>query len=304
MSFYVLIGLPKDVGREARDALSSLVTRLASSLSFQGMEDWSVDVKNSRVLGVESEFHDLTRAGLLSSEMKVYFRTKPHAALFATRLGTLVEGLVISRARLQAKKDWMKLWRKHYQTQTLSEDGELLHIVPAWKKAPVKGTSIRIYPGQAFGTGTHATTQLCLRLLLRYGAGKTMMDFGAGTGVLAIAAAKTNGMKGIAVESDPVALEQCRKNIRLNRVKIPAASKAPSGKKFDLIFANVLAPVLLERKASLKGSVEKGGLLFLSGILKTEAKSFLKKFGPKGFALLENASMGDWAAIALQKNYR
>lgn len=302
MSFFVLLELPTDLNSEARDAFSNLVSRLAQRFEFQGLEDWSVDVKNSRVLGIEAEFHDLRQAGKVNSEMRVYFRTKPDAASFAHALGTIVDGVKIHNPRKQAPKDWMKLWRKHYKTQSLREGKNVLHIVPAWKKSPKTGLSIRITPGQAFGTGTHPTTQLCLRLFLRYSAKAKggMLDFGAGTGVLAIAAAK-KGMKGLAVESDPVALEQCRKNLKLNRVSLKAAKKMPK-QTFDLVFANVLAPVLLAKKKELTSAVKKDGLLFLSGILATEANSFLKEFHSPTLALLEIATQGDWAAIALRKS--
>ncbi len=301
MSFYVLLGLPKDVSSEARDAFSLLVPRLAGHFSFQGLEDWSVDIKNSRVLGIESEFHDLTLAGKRNLEMRVYFKTKPDAAKFAHALGSIVEDVKIHTPRKQAAKDWMKLWRKHYKTQTLREAGHQLHIVPAWKKSPALGLSVRIYPGQAFGTGTHPTTQLCLRLFLRYARNsRTMLDFGAGTGVLAIAAAKT-GAKGVAVESDPVALEQCRKNIKLNRVKLRTARAMPKS-SFELVFANVLSLVLLERRKNLTRAVKKNGLLFLSGILAKEARSFLKQFHSRELALVEILEQGDWAAIALRKS--
>lgn len=300
MSVFVTIDLPKNLSGEAREAFSSLVPRLAGRFSFLGMEDWSVDVKNSRVLGVESEFHDLTKAGKVSLQMHVYFESREGAKGFARTLESVVADVKISPPKKQAPKDWMKLWRKHYKTQTLREGNESLHIVPAWKKSPAGGMSIRIYPGQAFGTGTHATTQLCLRLFLRHGKKyKTVLDFGAGTGVLAIAAAKY-GMKGLAVESDPVALEQGRKNIRLNRVRIAAAKKLPA-KSFDLVFANVLAPVLMAQRNALLKAVKKNGLIFLSGLLAKEARAFLKEFIRADFALVEILEQGDWAAIALKR---
>jgi|GEM_PF-2849593 len=304
MSFFVLLELPENVEREARDAFSSLVSRLAQKTgTFQGLEDWSVDVKNSRVLGIETEFHDLRLAGRTNAEMRVYFRTKIDANKFAKQLASLVDGVKIFRPRKQAPKDWMKLWRRHYKNQTLHEGRHRLHIVPAWKKSPANGLSIRITPGQAFGTGTHPTTQLCLRLFLRYSAKAkgSMLDFGAGTGVLAIAAAKGAAMKGVAVESDPVALAQCRKNLKLNRVEIRCSRVMPK-RTFDLVFANVLAPVLLEKKKELTAALNKNGLLFLSGILAKESKTFLKEFRSAELTSLEIATQGDWAAIALRKN--
>jgi len=301
MSFFVTLELPKNIGNEAREAFSVLVPRLAGLFSFQGLEDWSVDIKNSRVLGAESEFHDLRKAGSINREMRVYFSKEGCAEKFAKALSSVVGDIEISKPRKQAVRDWMKLWRKHYKTQTLREGPCSLHIVPAWKKCPRSGTSVRITPGQAFGTGTHPTTQLCLRLFMKHLKGKTVLDFGAGTGVLAIAAAKEN-FRGLAVESDPVALDQCRKNIRLNRVKMATAAKLPSSSGgFDLVFANVLSPVLLDFRERLLRKVRKNGVIFLSGILAKEASVFLKQFYRADLELLEILEQGDWAAIALKK---
>lgn len=300
-SYFVRIQLPEGVSGEARDAFSALVTRLSALYSFQGLEDWSVDLRaGEKVLGVEAEFHDLRGLGKMSREMRVYFGSKAHAGAFRSALLGIVEGVPVSAPRALAKRDWMKEWRRHYKVQKLREAGLTLWIVPAWKKAPRGGLAVRIYPGQAFGTGTHATTRLCLRLFLKHAreAGR-VLDFGAGTGVLAIAASLL-GFRGVAVESDRVALEQCRVNLRLNKVRMPARRAMGRG-KYELVFANVLSPVLLAERARLKAAVEKGGLLILSGILAKEARAFLRKFGMGGFRLVELATQGDWAAIAILK---
>lgn len=302
MSFFVKIILPEGLGAESREAFSALVPRLAGCFSFQGLSDWSVEMgRRSRVLGVEAEFHDLRAHGRVSREMRVYFASKADGAAFRALLSSVVEDVKVSAPLRQADKDWMKEWRRHYKVQKISAAGQSLWIVPAWKKGPARGAKVRIYPGQAFGTGTHATTQLCLKLFLSHGLREgRMLDFGAGTGVLAIAAARF-GYQGIAVESDPVALEQCRLNLKLNRVGGVRAARAMPRGAFGLVFANVLSPVLIERRAALKAAVAPGGLLILSGILAAEARAFLRKFGAQGFKLAELANQGEWAAIALSR---
>ena len=301
MSFLVTIQMPEGLAADAREAFSALVPRLAARFSFEGLEDWSVDLgKGEKVLGVESEFHDLRGRGKMSREMRVYFGARAHAAGFRKLLASVVHDVKASAPRRLAARDWMKEWRRHYKLQKLREAGLTLWIVPAWKKAPRGGLAVRIYPGQAFGTGTHATTQLCLRLFLKHAreAGR-VLDFGAGTGVLAIAAALL-GFRGVAVESDPVALAQCRLNLRLNKVRMPARRAMGRG-EYELVFANVLAPVLVAERARLKAAEARGGLLISSGILAKEAKGFLRKFGMGGFELVELATQGDWAAIALAR---
>lgn len=301
-SFFIRLDLPKSLSREARDTFSTIVPRIAEKFSFQGMEDWTVDVKNSRVLGAENEFHDLTRVGRTNFEMRVYFGKRMHAVKFGKFLAATFTDLRVHPARTLARRDWMKQWRKHYKMQVLREGTQRLAIVPSWKKAPRAMPSVRISPGQAFGTGTHPTTQLCLKMLLRFGAGARVLDFGAGTGVLAIAAEKAFGARGLAVESDIVALEQCRKNARLNRCRGLKFSRRMGKGQFDLVFANVLAPVLLEFRARLHASVAKGGMIFLSGILKSESAAFLKKFRARGFETVVVLDQGDWSAIALRRS--
>jgi ribosomal protein L11 methyltransferase len=296
-SFFVAIRLPEGMSAEAREPLSQILTRVASRFSFQGLEDWTVDVKNSRVLGAEAEFRDLTRAGKLSDEMRVYFGRERDARLFAAILRASFQDLRIGNPRRLAPRDWMKAWRKHYRTQVLRVGTQKLAIVPAWKKAPAY-PHVRITPGQAFGTGTHPTTQLCLKLLLRFGADKRrVLDFGAGTGVLLIAAQKLSGAKGVAVESDPTALAQARKNARLNRASGLGFTRALPRGKFDLVFANVLAPVLLEQRARLHAALAKEGVIFLSGILKSEAPAFERAFRGK-LRKLAREDQGDWCAFA------
>ncbi len=300
-SFFIRLGLPKTLSAEARETFSAIVPRIAGNFSFQGLEDWSVDVKNSRVLGAESEFHDLTRVGARNHEMRVYFAKRGDALLFGQFLASAFADLKVGSVRKLAPRDWMKLWRRHYKTQILREGRERLAVVPSWKKVPRATPFVRISPGQAFGTGTHPTTQLCLKLLLRYGTGKRALDFGAGTGVLSIAASKLGAARVRAVESDPVALAQCRKNARLNRARGLAFSRSLGRGQYDLVFANVLAPVLLEFRPRLHAAVAKGGLIFLSGILKSESADFLQKFRAQGFITEDVLFLGDWSAIALRR---
>lgn len=308
--FIVRVDLPEELGLAQREAFSELVLRIASRFSFLGMEDWSVDLDSSvKVLGVEREFHDLTKRGKLSPFVLLYFSRRSDAAIFARLLAASVEGVRVGRPKAQAKRDWMKAWRKHYKTQWIREKRRAFAIVPAWVQLPARGVAVRITPGQAFGTGTHPTTRLCLRLLLRCEfLGGSVLDFGAGTGVLAIAAekwARASGRRftGVAVESDREALEQCRKNARLNRVSaLRFATRIPARGKFDLVFANVLSPVLLEFRENLVSVMKPGGFLILSGILANEGDAFLRAFR-RGLPveLVERLDEGDWTAILLRK---
>ena len=296
-TFFVRILLPKKI--ENREALSDLVARVASRFSFQGLEDWQVSLdKSTKVLGVETEFHDLRLQGKQSQEMKVYFAKSPHAKAFSRLLSAVLPELKISSPRELKKTDWMKEWRKYFRTQKISQGRKKIYIVPAWKKSP-KGLAVRIYPGQAFGTGTHPTTRLCLQLMLKEEEklGEKILDFGAGTGILAIAAAKMKkNAKIVAVESDVVGMEQCEKNIRINGLKIPVQNKI-RGSGYDFILANVLAPVLLAKRKDFARRLKRGGHLVLSGILRKESLKFQKEFQGAGLGLQRQLAEGDWVAL-------
>lgn len=310
-SYFVRLGIPPGTKRETREALSQILTGVASRFSFQGLEDWSVDLPDTtKILGAEREFHDLTRSGPMNREMRVYFATKADSSSYAKLIRASFEDLKVFPPKLLAPKDWMKEWRKFYRIQKISGGGFQLYLVPAWKKAPAKKLVVKVNPGQAFGTGTHATTRLCLQVFLERSIAlpekSSLLDFGAGTGVLALSAlalAKQQKCKisAVAVESDPDALEQCRKNARLNRLEMKFTRKFPAKKRFDFVFANVLSPVLVEFRSLLSESLKPGALLVVSGILAEDGQNFLSKFSNQSLALLESRVEGDWAAFLFQR---
>jgi len=247
----------------------------------------------------------------MSRQMRAYFAKKSDAAMFARLVRASFADLKVFPPLELASKDWMKEWRKHYKTQVIKGGAFRLRIVPAWKKAPKGGVSIKIQPGQAFGTGTHATTRLCLSAFMEnldsIGDRFSLLDFGAGTGVLALGAmalASNTGKlaKALAVESDGEALKLCRKNAGLNRRKMSFSRKLPSAGKFDFIFANVLSPVLLAYRRELAKRLKPGGTLVLSGVLASEAGQFSKEFSVKGLKLRKTMIEGDWAAFILSAN--
>jgi ribosomal protein L11 methyltransferase len=296
---------------ESREALTQILIRVASRFSFQGLEDWSVDLPDSiKILGAEREFHDLTKSGPMNREIRVYFRLKSDAASFARLVKSSFEDLKVFPPKLLAPKDWMREWRKHYRIQKIRAGGKTIFIVPAWKKSPKGKISVKVHPGQAFGTGTHPTTRLCLQIFLERAdslplSGR-LLDFGAGTGVLALCAlalgkAKKHPISAVAVESDPEALSQCRKNMKLNGKEMALMRKIPARGRFDFVFANVLSPVLVKHKVQLAGSLKPGALLVVSGILENDGKNFLEKFCSPSLELVENKREGDWGAFLFQK---
>ncbi|MDA8028310.1 MAG: 50S ribosomal protein L11 methyltransferase [Nitrospiraceae bacterium] len=181
------------------------------------------------------------------------------------------------------RHDWQELWKEQGFRRFCV--GEELTVVPAWDPDPVSHPSIRIDPQLAFGTGWHETTFCVLERILEKikktgGAGR-VLDFGAGTGILGVAALKLDSRASLlAVDNDPYAVEATTENLRLNEMEgrgrvlgeLPPFSEGetPPG-PFDLIVANVTGGVVLEMADILWGMLEEKGWLVCSGISKDEA---------------------------------
>jgi ribosomal protein L11 methyltransferase len=308
-SFFVEIFLPKNLPEPNRGVLSQILVRLASRFSFQGFEDWQVDLKKSqKVLGIEREFYDLRKWNEPKPRMCAYFLQEKDAKNFSLLVKENFSELRVSKAKKLKAKDWMRDWRKVYKPQKVSTKNDVIWIYPAWIK-PKKVFSISVHPGQAFGTGTHPTTRLCLQSFFQVAPKLSsdfhILDFGAGTGILAIAALayaqrEKKKAKAVAVETDPEGKKSCRKNAKLNGFSLPVRDQLPE-QEFDFVFANVLAPVLLEKKTALINSLKKNGYLVLSGILKKESKIFESQFSNTKLKKIRLSIEGDWACFLYQR---
>jgi ribosomal protein L11 methyltransferase len=212
--------------------------------------------------------------------------------------------------------NWMEAWKQHYHPIPV---GKHLLILPAWLKTPKGGRiPIRIDPGMAFGTGTHPTTQLCLALaeaLLTPMAGKPglkVIDIGCGSGILSIAALKLGTEMALGVDIDSDAVTASRENAKINGISeqfelgIGSIAEVLAGnfgfKQAQLVFANILAPVLVRLLNEGLGEVTiQEGYLILSGILADQSPDVEAALKAQGLRLVEKRQMGDWVAIAAQR---
>jgi len=205
--------------------------------------------------------------------------------------------------------DWSVKWRAGLRPVRVSAHGRTLLVKPAWSRArPGPGTvTVEIDPSMAFGTGTHATTKLCLRAIMRIlheGPGVEVLDVGCGTGVLAIAAVKLGAAGAVGVDTDPVALRVARANVRKNGVRVKISS-LPVGRvrgRFGLVVANILSGELLRLAPALFGKVGPGGRLVLSGILDGEAERVGAAYGALGLRRVKTLTSGGWAALVFEKD--
>jgi ribosomal protein L11 methyltransferase len=170
-----------------------------------------------------------------------------------------------------ADRDWVRATQSQFQPVRLSSR---LWVVPSWHAPPDPGAiNLIIDPGLAFGTGTHPTTRLCLNWLdANLRGGETVLDYGCGSGILAIAAVKLGALRSVGVDIDPAALLAARHNAMQNQadVRFEDAHESVSS-RYDIVLANILASPLQLLAPLLGCAVRSGGRIVLSGILEHQA---------------------------------
>ena len=185
-------------------------------------------------------------------------------------------------------QDWERAWLDRFQPMRF---GERLWIVPTGMKIPEESRAshpepleIRLDPGLAFGTGTHPTTALCLEWLDGHDcSGQTAIDYGCGSGILAIAAALKGATLVECVDTDPQALQATMDNARRNQVGHMLKAELPqafSGTPAHLVLANILAGPLIELAPLISAAALGGSPLVLSGILEPQAESVIEAYRP------------------------
>ncbi|NRA61858.1 MAG: 50S ribosomal protein L11 methyltransferase [Psychrobium sp.] len=175
-------------------------------------------------------------------------------------------------------KDWVREWMVNFHPMKF---GKRLWICPSWRDVPdPTAVNVMLDPGLAFGTGTHPTTALCLQWLDGLDLeGKTLVDFGCGSGILAIAALKLGAKRVIGIDIDPQAILASKENARRNNVadqiELYLPQDQPSDIIADVLVANILAGPLEDLAPLMQGLVKSGGPLSLSGLLPSQANRLI-----------------------------
>ena len=193
-------------------------------------------------------------------------------------------------------QDWVR--RSQSQFPPIHVGGRLW-IVPTWHEAPVgDAIVVRLDPGLAFGTGSHASTRLVLQFLeSEMKGGASVLDYGCGSGILAIAAAKLGAGRVAATDIDPQALVTSAENAQANGVSLELHDlDTMPDKTYDLVLANILATPLIALAPLLTARTAKGGRLILSGILDTQAQEVAAAYAG-AFRMRVGASMDGWSRL-------
>ena len=203
------------------------------------------------------------------------------------------------------KEDWAEAWKKHFKVQHVTKR---VVIKPTWLKYKKKKGEVivELDPGMSFGTGKHATTRFCLKMLDRVSKtskrkGMSILDAGCGSGILSIAAVKLGFHPVMAFDIDPESVVIAKENIALNKLSREDAkifeaelSGLKPGIKFDVITANIISGVLIQNREKLSSMLKPDGYLILAGILKTDYRELRKSFREIGFREILNSSENEW----------
>lgn len=213
-------------------------------------------------------------------------------------IGAVLLGIAESNITLkQLNDDWETAWQRDWHGMPI---GQSLWVRPSFcEAAPEDRIDIVLDPGMAFGTGQHATTRLCLETIERDCAESpplSMLDMGAGSGLLAIAAGKL-GAKGIvAIDNDPISVQASRVNADINGVTLESLlGDIPPNQSFELVAANILAGPLIDMAPALSKCV--GKRLVLSGLLIEQMESVTAAYVSAGLKLSRSDTMDEWASL-------
>lgn len=218
----------------------------------------------------------------------------------------------VSTAALK-EEDWAYGWQKYYQPMPV---GEKVYIVPEWergKPVPEGRTAVYLNPGLTFGTGSHASTQLCLTLLEKYlRAGDSVIDLGCGSGILSIAAMNLGAAKALGVDIDPKSVDVAYENAALNEID-PAVYTVRAGNvlsdkglvkelqelgPYRVVLANIVADVIIPLSVQVKDYVTGDGVFICSGIIDTRADEVENALKTSGLRILERLERDGWCAMA------
>ncbi|PHM71411.1 50S ribosomal protein L11 methyltransferase [Xenorhabdus kozodoii] len=277
-------------GQQAEALGDELMESGAVSVTFQDSHDTPIF---EPLPGETRLWGDTDVIGLYDAEMDMKAVIRQ-----LEQLPQLGEGFIHKIEQLE-DKDWEREWMDNFHPMRF---GNLLWICPSWREVPEPdAVNVMLDPGLAFGTGTHPTTSLCLQWLDGLDlTDKTVIDFGCGSGILAIAALKLGAKHAIGIDIDPQAIQASRDNAERNGVSdqltLYLSKDQPKDLECDIVIANILAGPLRELAPVIGSLPKSGGLLGLSGVLASQAEGVVQAYDNE-FIIDPIAEKEEWCRI-------
>ncbi len=275
--FELILRAPQALVERVSDALADELGALSVSV-----EDADAGQADEKALFGEPDMPPPT-LGWDRSTLRALFDTEAQAdgaaALLLAQEGA--QGLHVQALTAVVEQDWVRITQAQFTPVEITPE---FWVVPSWHQAPPAARQvIRLDPGLAFGTGTHPTTRMCLRWLAQHPAqvhGQRVLDYGCGSGILAIGAALLGASPIDAVDIDPAAVKATLDNARDNQVSLMAGLPDRAQGRYGLVLANILATPLKLLAPLLCGHMLPGGQLLLAGILARQAPELQAAYAP------------------------
>jgi ribosomal protein L11 methyltransferase len=282
--------------------------RLGDALEEAGALAVSLEGADAEPL-FETDWHDTTPVWKQTRVVALFAEdTDVPAAMRMTATLLSLPTTPTYQTETVADQDWVRAWMDRWQPMRFggSPGGANLWVVPSWLPPPeANAANIILDPGMAFGTGTHATTAMCLEWLAAHPPRDLeVIDYGCGSGILAIAALKLGATQALATDTDPQALDVSRENAERNqvadRLTLCLPEDVPANASADVLLANILAGPLVQLAPRLTALVRPGGRLILSGLLANQAEEVEAAYA--AHFVLERRLQDGWAMLAGRKH--
>ncbi len=266
---------------------------------------------------LEAKAEGIAHIDLIDEELINKDRTEALIHIYISECDNAAEALAFLKERLTAENipfscgaegvndaDWSENWKKYFHA---TEIGDKLAIVPSWEEYDNKENRkiLHIDPGAAFGTGTHATTSLCLSMLENYVAeGSKMLDIGCGSGILSIASVLLGAETAVGVDIDAQSVKTAKENAELNNVSgkteyIVGDLADKINGKYNVVCANIVADVVIRLLGDVRTFMEENAVLLVSGIIDARENDVLAAAEKHGFKVKEKQYKDNWCAFAL-----
>ena len=288
------------------DKITAVMSMLDNGLMIEDYSDFSLngmygELVDDTILNAD---RDSVKVSLFVPEDKNFIEYKEY---LETRLSELAIDTEISFEGMN-EDDWAESWKQYYKPIPLGR----VTVVPAWEKYEPKDGEIvvRMDPGMAFGTGTHETTRLVMKIMQdEIKGGERVLDVGTGSGILSICASKLGAKSANAYDIDPVAVKVARENAKddgCDNVTVGVSDLLRdvdlSGGKYDFCVANIVADIIIRMMPDISDYLADGAPLILSGIIAPRADEVRASLKEHGFGIVREEKENDWIAIMARRS--